>query len=176
MQYEYVIGRVPRRKPSMTTLTAMASPDQPAATPDSSRFHDDQVIERVLRTAQVWAIVGLSNNASRAAYRVSRVLQSRGKRIIPVHPSATQVHGERGYATLSDALFEIGSIDVVEVFVNSALAGSIVDEAIAIGASAVWLQLGVIDYDAAARASAAGLDVVMDRCPDLEWPRLLNDR
>ena len=82
------------------------------------------------------------------------------------------MHGERGYATLSDAVFEIGEIEVVDCFVNSTRVGAVVDQAIAIGARAVWLQLDVIDEDAARRARAAGLEVVMDRCPAIEWPRL----
>ena len=128
---------------------------------------------RLLRDTEVWAVVGLSENASRAAFGVARFLQAHGKRIVPIHPSASTVHGERGYPTLADALFEIGPIDVVDVFVNSAKAGQIVDEAIAIGAGAIWMQLGVVDEVAAARARLAGLDTVMNHCPAIEWPRLI---
>jgi len=101
------------------------------------------------------------------------VLQSKGKRIVPIHLTARSVHGERGYATLADAVFEIGDIEVVDCFVNSTRVGAVVDQAIAIGAKAVWMQLDVIDEDAARRARAAGLAVVMDRCPAIEWPRLM---
>jgi predicted CoA-binding protein len=81
------------------------------------------------------------------------------------------VHGEQGYATLADATFAVGPIDVVDLFVNSRRVGELVDQAVEIGAKAVWLQLGVVDEAAAARARAAGLDVVMDTCPKIEWAR-----
>ena len=142
-------------------------------TRDPNLYGDDDRARAMLRDTAVWAVVGLSENTRRAAYGVGRVLQAKGQRIVPVHPSAASVHGERGYATLSDAVFELGRIDVVDIFVNSSLAGAVVDEAIAVGAGGVWLQLDVIDEDAAKRARAAGLDVVMDRCPAIEWPLLL---
>jgi len=131
---------------------------------------DDGVIRRVLaELGGTWAVVGLSQNRSRAAYRVAQVLQSHGKRIVPVHPRAESVHGEAGYRTLAEIPF---AVDVVDVFVNSALAGGIADQAIAVGAKAVWFQLGVVDEAAAARVRAAGLAMVMDRCPAIELPRL----
>lgn len=114
-------------------------------------------------------MVGLSNNPDRVAYSIASYLQGTGMEIIPVHPKAEKVHGAQGYATLADVP---GQIDVVDVFVRSDLAGDVVDEAIAVGAKAVWLQLGVIDEAAAARAAAAGLDVVMDTCPAIEGPLL----
>lgn len=132
--------------------------------------NDPAVIDRLIRSPARWAVVGLSTNSGRAAYGVSRYLQTIGHTIVPVHPKAQQVHGEPGVARLADVT---GTIDVVDVFVNSSLAGDVVDQAIAIGAGAVWLQLGVIDADAAERAVAAGLDVVMDRCPAIEGPRVL---
>jgi len=141
-------------------------------TRDPDLYGDDERTRSILRDTSVWAVVGLSDSRIRPAYGVARVLQSRGKRIVPVHPTARTVHGERGYATLSDAVFEIGEIEVVDCFVNSTRVGAVVDQAIAIGARAVWLQLDVIDEDAARRARAAGLEVVMDRCPAIEWPRL----
>jgi uncharacterized protein len=132
--------------------------------------NDPEVVRRLLSTPGTWAVVGLSGNPRRTAYGIARYLQATlGMRIVPVHPRADTVHGEPGYATLA----EVGTpIDVVEVFVRSDLAGAVVDEAIAVHARAVWLQLGVIDEAAAARAQAAGLDVVMDTCPAIEAPRL----
>ena len=97
---------------------------------------------------------------------MAKLLQEKGHRIIPVYPRAEVVHGEVGYKTLSEIP---ESVDVVDCFVNSALVGKVIDEAIAIGAKAVWLQLDVIDNDAVARARAAGLLTVMDRCPAIEY-------
>ncbi|WP_043348753.1 CoA-binding protein [Beutenbergia cavernae] len=131
--------------------------------------NDPAVVRRLLTTPGRWAVVGLSTNRARAAYGVAAYLQGHGMEIVPVHPRAEAVHGASGYATLADVP---GEIDVVDVFVNSTLAGGIVDEAIARGARAVWLQLGVVDHAAAARARDAGLAVVMDTCPAIEGPRL----
>ena len=108
----------------------------------------------------------MSNNPERAAFGVARLLQEKGHQIIPVHPKAETVHGETAYPTLSEIP---AAVDVVDCFVNSALVGSVVDEAIAIGAKAVWLQLDVIDEEAIARAQAAGLLTVMDSCPAIEY-------
>ena len=130
--------------------------------------NDPDVITRLLSTPGRWAVVGLSSNSARAAYGVARYVQSLGHTIVPVHPRAETVHGAPGVATLEDVE---GPVDVVDVFVNSHLAGDVVDRAIAVGAGAVWLQLGVVDEDAAERARAAGLDVVMDACPAIEGPR-----
>jgi predicted CoA-binding protein len=126
---------------------------------------DAETIERVLRH-QTWAVVGLTANPRRPAYGVARFLKAQGKRIVPVNPLGEQVHGEPGYRTLADVPFPV---DVVDVFRRSELAGQHVDEAVAVAAKAVWLQLEVIDEAAADRAAAAGLDVVMDRCPAIEW-------
>jgi predicted CoA-binding protein len=127
-------------------------------------------VRRILKdSGDTWAVVGLSSNTSRAAYGVAAVLQRFGKRIVPVHPKAETVHGEQGYASLADIPFPV---DVVDVFVNSALAGAVADEAVAVGAKAVWFQLGVIDDAAYDRTRAAGLDMVMDRCPAIEIPLL----
>jgi predicted CoA-binding protein len=122
-------------------------------------------VDRLL-ALDTWAVVGLSNDTSRAAYGVAAFLQARGKRIVPVHPRAETVHGEQGYARLADIPFDV---DVVDLFVRSELAGPVVDEAVDKGAKGVWLQLGVVDEAAAERARGAGLDVVMDRCPKIEW-------
>ncbi len=141
-----------------------------ASTPeaDETISDDEATIDRVLDETTTWAVVGLSTNTERTAYGVAEVLQRAGKRIVPVHPSAETVHGEQGYASLADIPFPV---DVVDVFVRSELAGGVADEAVAIGAQAVWFQLGVIDEDAAARVRAAGLDMVMDRCPAIELGR-----
>ncbi|MFB7499786.1 CoA-binding protein [Streptomyces sp. NPDC056161] len=129
-------------------------------------YGDEETIHRILtELGDTWAVVGLSNNQGRAAYRVAEVLRRFGKRVVPVHPKAETVHGEQGYAALSDIPFEV---DVVDVFVNSDLAGQVADEAVAKGARAVWFQLGVIDKAAYDRTRAAGLDMVMDRCPAIE--------
>ena len=117
--------------------------------------------EKILKSARTVAVVGLSANPRRPSHGVARYLQRAGYRIIPVNPNLTEVLGERAYATLSELP---GPVDVVEVFRRSEFAGAIVDEAIAIGAAAVWLQDGVVDDAAAERARAAGLDVVMDDC------------
>ncbi|WP_405814799.1 CoA-binding protein [Streptomyces sp. NBC_01390] len=133
-------------------------------------YGDSATIRKILTAGgDTWAVVGLSSNPNRAAYRVAEVLQRHGKRIVPVHPKAETVHGEQGYATLADIPFDV---DVVDVFVNSALAGHVADEATAVGAKAVWFQLDVIDEAAYDRTRAAGLDMVMDRCPAIELPRL----
>jgi len=117
--------------------------------------------DKILRSARTIAVVGLSTSPHRPSYGVARYMQRAGYRIIPVNPNVSEVLGERAYATLSELP---GPVDVVEVFRRSEFAGAIVDEAIAIGAGAVWLQDGVVDEAAAERARAAGLDVVMDDC------------
>ncbi|GAA3462133.1 CoA-binding protein [Saccharothrix longispora] len=127
---------------------------------------DPDKIRRVLANGDTWAVVGLSSSPSRAAYGVARFLQRHGKRIVPVHPDAETVHGERGYASLADIPFPV---DVVDVFRRSEAAGEFADQAAAIGAKAVWFQLDVVDEAAYERVTAAGLDVVMDRCPAIEW-------
>ncbi|MCG6496405.1 CoA-binding protein [Kitasatospora sp. A2-31] len=133
-------------------------------------YGDPDTVRRILtELGDTWAVVGLSSNQRRAAYGVADVLQRFGKRIVPVHPKAETVHGEKGYASLAEIPFEV---DVVDVFVRSDLAGRVADEAAAIGAGAVWFQLGVIDAAAYERTRAAGLEMVMDKCPAIEIPRL----
>lgn len=127
---------------------------------------DTEAIRFMLEDCRTWAVVGLSDNPSRTAYGIARFLQQRGKRIVPVHPRAETVHGEQGYRTLADIPFEV---DVVDVFRRSEAAGQFADEAVAIGAKGVWFQLGVTDQDAYRRTSAAGVPMVMDACPKLEW-------
>jgi uncharacterized protein len=132
-------------------------------------YGDDETVRRLLADTDVWAVVGLADHPARAAYGVAHFLQQHGKQIVPVHPSAATVHGQRGYPTLADIPFEV---DVVDVFRRSSAAGGVADEAVAIGAKAVWFQLGVVDEEAYERTRAAGLDMVMDRCPVIDWPRL----
>ncbi|MEU9127289.1 CoA-binding protein [Kitasatospora sp. NPDC048540] len=133
-------------------------------------YGDRDTVRRILQdSGDTWAVVGLSTNTRRAAYGVAQVLQRAGKRVVPVHPKAETVLGEQGYATLAEIPFPV---DVVDVFVNSGLAGEVADQAVAVGAKAVWFQLDVVDEAAYARATAAGLDMVMDRCPAIELPRL----
>jgi predicted CoA-binding protein len=129
-------------------------------------FADEQVIERVLGESETWAFVGLGKDPSRTVYEQAHLLQIRGKRVIPVHPAAVTVLGEPVYTSLAEVPVKV---DVVGVYRRSEYAGQAVDEAIAAGAGAVWLPLGVIDEDAARRALDAGLDVVMNRCPAIEW-------
>ena len=131
----------------------------------------DEDIKTLLEGVRTIAMVGASDRPDRPSYRVMEYLQSRGYRVIPVNPQITgeHVHGEFVFRDLS----QIGEpIDMVDIFRRPMAAGEAVDEAIAAGAKAVWLQLGVINEEAAARAEAAGLKVVMDRCPAIEIPRL----
>jgi len=121
-----------------------------------------------LLALKIWAVVGLSNNSERAAYKVAKVLIDKGRTVIPIHPKAETVHGQKGYASLSEVK---SSIDVVDIFVNSSLVGPIVDEAILIGAKGVWLQLDVINDAAILRAKNAGLYTVMNRCPAIEYSK-----
>ena len=128
-------------------------------------------IKALLEGARTIAMVGASDRPDRPSYGVMRMLQGHGYRVIPVNPQITgeHVHGEFVFRELA----QIGEpIDIVDIFRRSGAAGEAVDEAIAVGAKAVWLQLGVINHEAAARAEAAGLKVVMDRCPAIDIPRL----
>lgn len=131
----------------------------------------DEDIAELLNSARTIAMVGASDRPDRASYGVMKFLQDRGYRVIPVNPQITgeHVHGEFVWRELA----QIGDpIDIVDIFRRSEAAGEAVDQAIAIGAKAVWMQLGVINDAAAARAEAAGLKVVMDRCPKIEIARL----
>ena len=131
----------------------------------------DDSVRAILESLHTWAVVGCSPDPRRASHRVTRFLESQGYRTIPVNPAADEVLGHRCYPTLADVP-EAESIEVVDIFRRSDQAGHHVDEAIEIGAKAVWMQLGVIDEEAAERARSAGLAVVMDRCPAIEHPRL----
>jgi predicted CoA-binding protein len=129
----------------------------------------DEDIRWALTETSTWAVVGCSPSPSRDSHRIAALLQRHGFRVIPVNPAETEILGERCFPSL-EAIGE--PVDVVDVFRRSSEAGAHVDEAIAIGARAVWLQLGVIDEPAVSRARAAGLRAVMDRCPAIELPKL----
>ena len=131
------------------------------AAPGSAGPPSDQSIAALLRSARTIAVVGLSPKPFRASYGVSEFLQSAGYRIIPVNPGVREVLGEKAYASLDDVPEKI---DIVDVFRRSDAVPEIVDAAIRIGARAVWMQEGVVNEEAAARARAAGLLVVMDTC------------
>ena len=122
----------------------------------------------MLHECETWAVVGLSGDPTRVAYRIAKYLQARGKRIVPVHPEANHVLGEDGYASLAEIPFDV---DCVDVFRRSDAAGIFADQAVDIGAKAVWFQLGVVDHAAFRRTAGAGIPMVMDTCPVIEWPR-----
>ena len=131
----------------------------------------DEDIAELLRNARTIAMVGASDRPNRPSYGVMKFLQNHGYRVLPVNPQITgeHVHGEFVWRELS----EIGvPIDIVDIFRRPQAAGEAVDQAIFAGGKAVWMQIGVINEEAAARAEAAGLKVVMDRCPKIEIPRL----
>jgi uncharacterized protein len=129
---------------------------------------DGDEIRSILEDCETWAVVGLSGNPHRTAFRIAEFLQGKGKRIVPIHPTAPTVLDEQGYATLADVPFPV---DCVDVFRRSEAAGEFADQAVAVGAKAVWFQLGVLDEAAYERTRAAGVSMVMDTCPKIEWPR-----
>jgi predicted CoA-binding protein len=135
----------------VTTATAHSSPD---------------AVRRLL-AEEVWAFVGLTDDPYRTVFQMATFLNRHGVRVVPVNPSAETVLGQRGFARLGDIPFPV---DVVAIYRRSEFAGPHFDEAIEIGADGVWTPLRVVDEHAAARAMAAGLTVVMDRCPKIEWP------
>ena len=134
----------------------------------STSWQDPAAVSLMLDELETWAVVGLSTDTSRTAYSIAALLQQRGKRIVPIHPAAPTVLGEQGYATLADVPFPI---DVVDVFRRSEAAGEFADQAVAVGARGVWFQLGVVDEAAFQRTTAAGVPMVMDTCPAIEWRR-----
>ena len=143
---------------------------------EGGHVNDEAVIGRLLTTPTTWAVVGLSANRARTAYGVAAWMRSAlSLRLVPVNPRGEGVFDEPGFRSLA-AVPDSEQVAVVDCFVNSRRVGEIVDQAIAerdrLGIGAVWLQLGVVDPAAAARAQAAGLDVVWDTCPHIEAPRL----
>ena len=141
-----------------------------------SEAYDDAFLRGILEETKVIALVGASAKPERPSNGVMRYLQRRGYRVIPVNPGleGQTLNGEKVYRSLSDIpQAETGPVDMVDIFRNSAAAEAPALEAIAIGAKTVWMQLDVINQPAAAQARAAGLKVVMDRCPAIEIPRLL---
>ncbi|WP_299051096.1 CoA-binding protein [uncultured Nocardioides sp.] len=134
----------------------------------TENWQDPEAVRLMLDDLETWAVVGLGGDPSRTAYQIAQLLQQRGKRIVPVHPRGAEVLGEPGYTSLAEIPF---GVDVVDVFRRSDQAGRFADEAVAIGAKAVWFQLGVVDEDAFARTTAAGVPMVMDTCPAIEWRR-----
>jgi predicted CoA-binding protein len=127
-------------------------------------MNEPETIKRILEECKTIAVVGLSSDPMRASHGVAAYMQRHGYRVIPVNPNETEVLDERAFPDLSSVAKEAVKIELVDIFRNSAYAGEAVDEAIMIGAKAVWLQEGVIDQTAAERAADAGLLVVMDRC------------
>ncbi|MGZ5418264.1 MAG: CoA-binding protein [Nocardioides sp.] len=145
---------MPRRTPGQLPTPSWADADD---------------VRFMLEDCETWAVVGLSGDPSRTAYEIAHYLQQRGKRVVPIHPSAPVVLGEQGYTTLADVPF---AVDVVDVFRRSEAAGEFADQAVAVGARAVWFQLGVVDVEAFDRTVQAGVRMVMDTCPAIEWPRI----
>jgi predicted CoA-binding protein len=140
-----------------------------AAHPESALLPHVDDVRAILTGTRTWAVVGCSPDPQRDSHRIASMLQRRGYTVIPVNPLVTEILGERCHPTLASAP---PGIEVVDIFRRADVAGGHVDEAIAIGARAVWMQLGVVDPAAAERGRAAGLRVVMDRCPAIELPRL----
>lgn len=134
------------------------------------QYQDPKVIQRILASARTIAVVGLSPNELRASNFVGFYLQRHGYRVIPVNPRETEILGERAYPSLAEIP---EPVDVVDVFRDPSAVPAIVEESISIGAKALWLQFGVINHEAADRARAAGLDVVMDRCLKIEHARYM---
>lgn len=126
-------------------------------------------IPELLRSSKTIAVVGLSSDPDRPSYGIAKYLQSAGFRIVPVNPKESEVLGERSYAKLTDVP---ESIDIVNVFRLPNQVGAVVEQAIAKGAKAVWMQTGIVNEESARRAEAAGLFVVMDRCIGVEYAKI----
>jgi predicted CoA-binding protein len=153
--------------PATDTATTSAADAAPG---DWSRYQDERTIQQILRTAKTVAVVGLSPNALRPSYFVAFYLQRHGFRIVPVNPKEAEILGEVSYPSLSAIPFPV---DVVDVFRAPEAVPPIAEEAVQIGAKALWLQFGVISPEGAAIAERGGLRVVMDRCLKVEHARHL---
>ena len=140
----------------------------PLRSQERTRYQDEATIQRIVRSARVIAVVGLSANPRRPSNEVARYLQRQGLRIVPVNPNIVEALGEHSYPSLRDIPFPV---DVVDVFRRPIAIPEIAEDAVAIGAKALWLQLGVINREGAETARRAGMDVVMDRCLKVEWMR-----
>ena len=140
-----------------------------------NRWSNPETARKILESYRTFAVVGCSAKPHRPSFWVADFLMSAGYKVICVNPNEAECFGSSCYPDLSTAA-AAEKIDVVDIFRRSEAAGAHVDEAIEIGAKAVWMQLGVIDEEAAARAEAAGLDVVMDRCPAIDHPRMIGGR
>lgn len=138
-------------------------------------YGNDVIAQDLMANAKVWAVVGLGTDESRPAYGVARFLQHQGKTIIPIHPRGLPVLGAAGFTSLAEAQAAVGPIDVVDCFVASSRVGEVMQQAIDLGLPALWLQLDVIDESKAQVAIENGMKVVMNRCPAIEWPRLMGD-
>lgn len=143
---------------------------------NSDLYGSDELVVDVLTSAHTFAVVGLGTDPEKAVYRVAQFLQRKGKRIIPIHPRRVDVLGEKTYTSLTEAVADGNSIDVVDCFVASQRVGQVMDEAVALRLPVLWLQLEIVDEAAAQRARDNGVKVIMDRCPAIEWPRLMVDR
>ena len=137
-------------------------------------WSDPKVAEHILRSYRVWAVIGCSSHPWRASHGVSRYLLSQGYEMVPINPNEELIHGKRAYPNLASVPMEPGApIEVVDIFRRSDLVLPHVEEAIAIGAKAIWMQLEVWNEEAAILAADAGLDVVMDRCPAIDHPVMI---
>lgn len=155
----------------LTQLAAGKKPILPTDRDHASDFYADAYVRNIMRDCKVIAMVGASANWNRPSYFAMKYLQQKGYRVIPVNSgqAGNKILGETVYAKLADIPEQI---DMVDVFRNSQAAGELVDEAIATGAKVFWLQLGVINHEAAEKAEKAGMRVIMNRCPKIEYARL----
>ena len=140
-------------------------------------WSDPKVAEHILRSYRVWAVVGCSPHPWRASHGVSRYLLSQGYDVVPINPNEALIHGRQAYPDLASARTDPRApIEVVDIFRRSELVLPHVEEAIAIGARAVWMQLDVWNEEAAQLAADSGLEVVMDRCPAIDHPAMIGPR